>query len=163
MKMRLKTLIKGMIPPLLYEALRAPKPFIISSYPTWDKTRLHCTGYDSDSIIQKVKDAALQVKAGKAAFERDSILFYDSTYPLPLLAGLLRVALANEGKLRVLDFGGSLGSTYYWIKPLLSGIKELRWNIIEQKKFVDIGKEMFENNELVFYYSIDECLKIENS
>jgi len=165
MKTRLKNLIKGLVPPLIFEAIRMKlkrsNPFIISPYSSWDETRSHCTGYDSDLIINKVRDAALQVKAGEASFERDSVLFYENQYPFPLLAGLLRLALVNAGNLSVLDFGGSLGSTYYQTKPFFSGIKRLRWNIVEQKKFVDIGKEMFEDNMLAFYYSIDECLKFE--
>jgi len=73
----------------------------------------------------------------------------------------LRVWLLNSGALNVLDFGGFLGSSYYKCRGFLTGVKTLRWNIIEQEKFVDCGKEMFENSELSFYYSIEECLESE--
>lgn len=59
----------------------------------------------------------------------------------------------------MLDFGGSLGSSYFQNRSFLSGIKNLKWCIVEQKHFVESGKENFENNQLKFYYTVEECLK----
>ena len=56
-----------------------------------------------------------------------------STIQYPLLAALLRVAAANNGRLSILDFGGSLGSSYFQSRAFLSPCAELRWNVIEQR------------------------------
>ncbi len=58
----------------------------------------------------------------------------------------------------VLDFGGSLGTSYHQCLSFLPELKPLRWSIVEQPKFVECGKEFFETEELKFYYNIDECL-----
>ena len=122
------------------------------------EAKLQCTGYDSDSILEKCKTSLLKVKNGEAAYERDSVLFDEIQYSWGLLAGLQKAALENEGKLCVLDFGGSLGSTYYQNKEFLNSVKQLQWCIVEQSHFVDFGKLYFENEQLKFYYTIEECL-----
>jgi putative methyltransferase (TIGR04325 family) len=163
MKRKIKAVIKGLTPPLIWEFFRLMKnnQFTISPYSTWEEALRHYNGYDADLILDKVKKAALQVKEGKAIYEKDSILFEKIRYPFPVLAALLRVALLNSGALNILDFGGSLGSSYYQCRGFLTGVEKLRWNIVEQKNFVDCGKEMFENSEVSFYYSIEECLQFE--
>lgn len=127
-------------------------------YSTWEDAQKNSTGYDSDLILNKVKESLLKVKEGKAAYERDSVLFYHIEYSYPLLCGLLRVAAENGGYLNVLDFGGSLGSSYFQNRVFLSGLKKLKWNIVEQEKFVRVGKDYFEDKSLHFYNTIDECL-----
>ena len=47
----------------------------------------------------------------------------------------------NNDKLNVLDFGGSFGTTYYQNRKFLKHIKKVEWNIIEQKKIVQIAKK----------------------
>ena len=58
----------------------------------------------------------------------------------------------------MIDFGGSLGSTYYQNIDFLQGL-DIEWCIVEQKHFVDCGKELFENEQVKFYYSIEEALQ----
>ncbi|MCX7953795.1 MAG: methyltransferase, TIGR04325 family [Bacteroidales bacterium] len=128
------------------------------NYVSWQEALANSTGYDSEIILNKVKEAALKVKNKQAAYERDGVLFYIKDYPFPLLSGLLRIASIYSGKLNVLDFGGSLGSTYFQCRDFFHGLKEIQWNVVEQENFVKVGKELFENNELKFFYSIDECL-----
>lgn len=159
-----KVLIKGLTPPLIWEALRIIRKKNISFsgiYSTWDAALKDSSGYDAPLILDKVKDALFKVKKGEAVCERDSVLFDKVQYSFPVLAGLLRIALANQGRLNVLDFGGSLGSSYFQHRGFLTNVKELSWSIVEQKNFVKCGKELFENHELKFYYTIDECLRFQ--
>jgi len=104
----------------------------------------------------------MKVKRGEAAYERDSVLFDEIQNNWPLLAGLFRAANENEGKLCVLDFGGSLGSVFYQNKEFLESLKSIQWCIVEQVNFVDLGKIYFEDERLKFYKTIDECLKKHN-
>jgi len=140
----------------LYETFSHDQWFT-GNYSSWDEAQRKTTGYDSDIIVNKVKESLLKVKEGKVVYERDSVLFDKIHYSFPLLSGLLRAAVENNGCLSVLDFGGSLGSSYYQNKGFLSGIKNLHWSIVEQEKFVNAGKAFFEDDSLKFYFSIDEC------
>lgn len=97
----------------------------------------------------------LKVKNGEAVYKRDSVLLDKIHCSFPVLAGLLATVFANKGNLSVLDFGGSLASSYYQCRGFLSDLKSLRRSIVEQPKFLECGKELFESEELKFYYDID--------
>lgn len=131
----------------------------VGNFETWQEAREQTTGYDSALILEKIKKALLKIKNKEAAYERDSVLFDKIEYSWPVLAGLLRCATENEGKLHVIDFGGSLGSSYYQNRNFLSGLKEFSWSIVEQKHFVACGKENFEDDVLKFFETIDLCFK----
>ncbi len=127
-------------------------------YSHWSGALASCSGYDVAIILEKVKESLLKVKAASAVYERDSGLFDTIQYSWPLLAGLLRAASTNNNRLSVLDFGGSLGSSYYQNKDFLSVLDDLRWCVVEQKHFVECGKQYFEDENLRFYYDIPSCL-----
>jgi len=134
---------------------------ITGPFQSWRKAVQASTGYDSDLILEKTKNALLKVKNREAVYERDSVLFNKIQYSWPLLAGLMWAAAQSEGRLNVLDFGGSLGSTYYQNKIFIDALPEVRWNIIEQPKHVSVGRELFENDKLKFFSTIEEY-SIEN-
>jgi len=127
-------------------------------YRSWDEAMAESTGYDSGIILEKTKVSLLKVKNGEAVYERDSVLFDKIQYAWPLLAGLMWVAARCEGSLNVLDFGGSLGSSYFQNRVFLSALPNVRWNIIEQSNYVEIGKVYFEDDHLRFYAGITDCL-----
>ncbi|MFC1621052.1 methyltransferase, TIGR04325 family [Candidatus Omnitrophota bacterium] len=131
----------------------------LGDYKTWEEAKDASTGYDNPVIFKKVKDAALKVKNGQAVYERDSVLFERTEHSYPLLAALMRVAADKNGKLDILDFGGSLGSSYFQNKVFLESLKEVHWGIVEQKHFVECGKRYFEDDKLRFYESIEACLE----
>ena len=127
-------------------------------YRRWDEAMAVSTGYASEIILEKTKTALLKVKNGEAVYERDSVLFDEIEYAWPLLAGLMWVAAKSGGKLNVLDFGGSLGSTYFQNRAFLRHLPDVQWNIVEQPQQVKTGKECFEDKRLRFYLSIKDCL-----
>ena len=127
-------------------------------YEDWESASNAATGYDADIILQKVKDATLEVIAGRATFERDSVLFNEAQHSFPMLAGLLRAAVENKGQLSVLDFGGSLGSSYFQSREFLSVVNSLNWAVVEQPHFVRCGREFIESEQLKFYFDIDDVL-----
>lgn len=129
------------------------------AFDSWEAAQLRSNGYNADNILQKVLAASLRVKEGDALFERDSVLFYEKEYCWELLAALTWIAAQHDGSLNIIDFGGSLGSTYYQNRSFLDSLKCLQWNIVEQPSFVQKGQQSFENESLRFYRSIDECLR----
>jgi putative methyltransferase (TIGR04325 family) len=156
----MKSVLKQILPPVLIQAL---KPSIkygwFGDYSSWEEAEKNCSGYDSDLIFNKIQKAVLSVQTGEAKFERDGTLFYKEEYNWQLVAALLMAASSNQGVLYVTDFGGSLGSSYFQHKKLLSFLEEIKWCVIEQKHFVDFGKKHLELNEFIFCNNIQDCLK----
>ncbi len=128
------------------------------TYTSWADAQKASTGYDADNILTAVKEASLKVTRGQAVYERDSVLFDEVHYSWPLLAALLWVATQSRNGLSVIDFGGSLGSTYRQNIAFLSHLPELTWSVVEQENFVHCGRTTFADEHLRFYCTIDECL-----
>jgi putative methyltransferase (TIGR04325 family) len=126
-------------------------------YLSWDQAARKAQGYDAAAILEQVYQATLAVRDGRAAFERDGVLFSEPDFPYPLLAGLLRVAALDGGHLDVLDFGGALGSSYFQCRPWLSDLKALRWRVVEQPNYVKLGRERLADGILGFIEHIEEC------
>ena len=143
----------------LYHLYNFKKYGWFGDYKTWEEVENVSRGYDAIEIIQKVRDSTLKVKNGKAIYERDSVIFDEIQYSWPILAGLMFASTIHGRALKVLDFGGSLGTTYYQNKKFLDKLQDVSWNIVEQKHFVDIGKTDFEDKKLKFYYDIESCMK----
>ncbi|MFN7085988.1 MAG: methyltransferase, TIGR04325 family [Burkholderiales bacterium] len=150
------------MPPALIERL---KPllrtgiYFTGNYPDWESASTHASGYDSGLILERVRQALLQVKSGAAVFERDSVLFDEVQHSFPVLAGLLRAAAENGQRLSVLDFGGSLGSSYFQCIDFLRVLSQVSWNVVEQAHFVRCGREDFESPQLRFFHTMAECLE----
>ena len=159
--MSIKTIAKDWLPPAVVRALRSRRNRgrrFQGNYATWEAAAAQCTGYDAEPILAKVLEATLKVKRGEAAYERDSVLFDEIEYAWPVTAALMWAAAQNAGKLDVLDFGGSLGSSYFQNRALLANLPQVRWSVIEQAHYVQAGREHIQDDTLRFYSSIDGCL-----
>ena len=128
------------------------------NFPDWESAKRRTKGYDDGLILEKVKRVLLKVKNGQAVYERDSVLFDEIEYSWEVLAGLMWIAAQNKGSLHIIDFGGSLGSTYFQNKLFLDTLESVSWHIVEQGNFVEEGIKSFEDDRLKFHYSIDECI-----
>ncbi len=157
----LKALARDWLPPILVRWIRQVRGGGIrfeGDFATWEEASASCTGYDAKDILAKVLDATLKVKCGEAAYERDSVLFNEIEYAWPILAGLMWAAARNSGRLNVLDFGGSLGSSYFQNLKFLLTLPEVKWNVVEQAHYVEAGRNHIQNDQLRFYKTIVECL-----
>jgi putative methyltransferase (TIGR04325 family) len=156
----MKKVLKKVIPKTVIGLFRKPPvpSGWFGNYDTWEAAKKNCTGYSDSSILEKVKSSVLKVKNGEAVYERDSVVFDKIEYSQPLLDAFISIAKEQNGVLHITDFGGSLGSSYFQNKPFLKELKKLKWNIVEQKHFVDCGKKFIQENELHFYYSIEKSL-----
>jgi putative methyltransferase (TIGR04325 family) len=159
--MGIRSRIKQWLPP---EPMARLKPWIgdgirfLGDFPDWEAARKRSTGYDSAVILERVSEAMRQVAGGEAKYERDSVLFDEPQISYPVLSGLLAAAVKSEGHLKVLDFGGSLGSAYFQYRNLLSPVRSLTWAVVEQEHFVDHGKQHFQTADLRFHHTIAECV-----
>ena len=165
-RQRLTGMAKDWLPPVLARQLHRPSrqgEWITFEGPfaTWAEAAKHSSGYDGAQILQRVIAATLKVKNGEAVFERDSVLFDEIQYAWPVTAGLLWAAARESGRLSVLDFGGSLGSSYFQNRKFLEGLQSVRWSVVEQAHFVEAGREHIQDERLVFYPTIAECVAVE--
>jgi putative methyltransferase (TIGR04325 family) len=160
----IKKIIKGLIPPLIYSILKQYLRLGIiwsGDYKTWEEAKKLSIGYEDKAILEKVKEATLKVKKGEAVYERNGVIFDEIQYSWPLLAGLMLVAAQNSGRLSVLDFGGSLGTTFFQNRKFLNLLQNVSWNIVEQPHFVKEGKLYFQDEKLKFYEDIKTCVENE--
>jgi putative methyltransferase (TIGR04325 family) len=131
-------------------------------YPDWETARRHSTGYDAPEIRDRVLESMNKIKTGQAVFERDSVLLDRPEYPWPVIASLLWIACQKGNRLNIVDFGGSLGSSYFQSRRFLSHLEACRWSIVEQKHFVETGQRYFEDHHLLFYDDLDACIAAEH-
>ena len=126
-------------------------------YPNWEAAARRGEGYDAQAILAKSRETTQMARSGAAAEARDGVALSHAADRYPMLTGLLRAAALNEGRLRVLDFGGALGGTYFACRPFLKGLAEVRWDVVEQPNFAECGREFFADDVLAFFSSLDEA------
>jgi len=56
---------------------------------------------------------------------------------MPLSLPCCILAVKNGNKLNVVDFGGSLGSTWFQVRDFISSEIEVSWSIAEQVVYVE--------------------------
>lgn len=127
------------------------------NYKSWEIAKSKCNGYEEKNILDKVISNSLKVKNGEIPFERDSVPFDKKIYSFPVLAALMWIAGQKNNKLTVLDFGGSLGTSYYLNSFFLNSLSEINWCIVEQAHFVEAGNKYFADEKLHFFDSISDC------
>jgi putative methyltransferase (TIGR04325 family) len=155
-----KARLRDWIPPIVVRFVRNSARSGIrfqGGFADWDQAREASGGYDDSAILEKVKQATLRVKRGEAAYERDSIVFASIEYSWPLLAGLMWAAARDKGRISVLDFGGSLGSSYFQNREFLSALRNANWGVVEQPHYVSCGSKYIGNEQLRFFNTIEEC------
>lgn len=127
-------------------------------YKKWGSLTALSGGYEAEAILDKTKNALLKVKNGQAVYERDSVLFDKKIYPYSVISALLYTAVECGNQLNVLDFGGSLGSTYYQVRDVIPPAVQLYWSVVEQENYVRCGQQFFEDEILKFHFTIEESM-----
>jgi len=168
-------LVRGLMPPLFWNFGKRKLPGLVRAlgghythirfegdYASYEDARRASEGYDAPAILAKTREALLKVKRGESRWERDAMVSDSEEMPWPLLACLTRIAaVKGVPEIRVLDFGGSLGSTYFWCRPFLAPEIRVRWHVVEQTEHVTVGRKDFQNDELRFEYKIEDMLASE--
>lgn len=153
-----KSFLRRLAPPIAVDVLlrRPPSLRFSGNYPSWKEAREASAGYDGQTIHDVVLAGARAVRDGRAAFERDGVTFAVPEFVWPVAAALLGEAAKAKGRLRVLDFGGSLGSFYFQHRRLFRGL-DVRWAIVEQPAFVETGEREFADECLSFHTNIRQA------
>lgn len=156
---RVRRLARDLLPPALARALTGtPSGTLVfeDGFADWAGAQRAAGGYDAAAILAQVRAATDEVVAGRAAMERDGVLFDHVEVRWPVAGPLLWQAARHGGSLRVLDFGGSLGSTYRQLSALLAGL-DVRWAVVEQPSFVEAGAA-YADGRLAFYRTIADAV-----
>lgn len=127
------------------------------NHATWSAAVTASSGYAAGAILDRVLQSTLAVQRGEAQFERDGVLFFEPESDEPLMAALDEVRRTGGGGLRVLDFGGSLGSTYWRLRDQLPAGADLVWDVVEQPGFVEAGRRHLGGERLRFFYAVGEA------
>jgi len=163
LKSRVKKYLKLLLPPglsILYRGFRSRKndPVVWQgNFPDWDTAKKRSAGYENPLILEKTKNAILKVKNGDAAGERDSVLLGRVEYCWPVLTYLLKIALENNNQLDIIDFGGSLGSSYFQNRGMIPANVKLSWNVVEQPDYIGVGNHEIADENLKFFSSVKEA------
>ena len=169
----LKDIARALTPPLLWRGLsslsyvrrkREPRSAPVEygwfgDYSSWAEAAGQASGYNANHILANVELAALKVKRGECVFERDASCHYEQFFNWPLLASFFYCACQTNGCLRVLDFGGALGSTYMQYRAEWKGLQSLEWSVVEQPHYVLSGKKHFEDQTLRFYKTVEDAIR----
>ena len=148
---RLRRAVQGLWRGVLPGAFRAGvnrlrgRHLVRGDFACWADARKAARGYDDGAILGRVRAATCLTMEGRVSFERDGITF---GAPEPDEALLRRLqAIAGEragGGLRVLEFGGSLGSLYWRHRFFFPRSLALAWDVVEQPAFVEVGRREVE-------------------
>jgi putative methyltransferase (TIGR04325 family) len=160
--MTLRARVRRSLPPALTDALQSAvgrHSTFRGPFATWDLAKAQAQGYETSRILKTVAAATEKVVSGAARYERDGVVFDRIDYSYPVLAALLKAACMSKGTLRVLDFGGSLGSSYRECRPFLDGaVDRLDWRIVEQGHYVEYGSKRLRTEELSFHESVADAV-----
>lgn len=141
-------------PPLIWRLARRlwQDQELEGPFASWDIASSRATGWDNPRFAELALAAALQVKDGKAAFERDSRT-HDRIVYAPIILAALLLAQAQYRRLNVIDFGGSLGSAYFQHLNLIRSLPgvPVSWNVVERPPLAKIGAARFQTAELRFH------------
>ena len=162
---QIKKFIKLLVPPVIINIKRRffskkTKYGWSGDYKSWNDAVADSTGYNTMSILEKVKTSTLILRDNPGLFEYDTILTESTDYNWHMLTFLLLISKENNNNLIIVDYGGGLGNIYYQYRKFLTGTN-IRWNIVEQSIFVGEGNKNFANSELKFFNTIEECLENE--
>jgi len=157
--MSFKQTLKRFCPPILLDSIRKIMGSDIrwsGQYDSWQQAQQACSGYDHEAILTQVKQATLNVVNGKAAAERDGINFTEPHYHWPLLSCLQLAYAKKQAPISIVDLGGSLGTHYFQVQPILPVKSIARWTIVEQPHFVECGQQVFQTDVLQFVGAREE-------
>lgn len=154
--LRFSSLARTITPPIVADCIsscldrfRSNRIRFTGNFLTWSEALEDSAGYNDEEILSRVLDAATAVREGRAAYERDSVLFHEPEYVWPVVSCLNLAAASNHGRLNVVDYGGSLGSFYFQHRVFLERFDTF-WTVVEQPHFVRVGTKDFTTDRLRF-------------
>lgn len=161
MKSTGKAFLRAMIPETWRRAWRRRYGWrwFRGDYSRWEDALADSRGYDDPAGLERVIAAARTVRRTEGSWDRDGEVFRSPTYHLPLLNALQAVA-REQSHLKVVDFGGGLGSTWWQHRQALVTCP-VRWRVVEQAALVAAGQREFKDEALSFHETLSDAVREE--
>jgi putative methyltransferase (TIGR04325 family) len=150
--MSIRTVIKNLLPPIITSLIQNKKrKSIYGDFSTWNEAEKAGGKYapNMEVLVERYKLYRANKPRVYNKYPTNEIWAWCT------LSGLQLAARENDNCLKVLDFGGSLGSTYFQLRDYLSSIATLKWCVVEQEPCANAGKLHFEDDKLKFFDSLD--------
>jgi putative methyltransferase (TIGR04325 family) len=128
-------------------------------FKNWQTAQNQCESYGSDRVLSILADAGVAVEKGAGMFERDGKIYKHYSENFQLVSALKHVSSA-KGCFQVLDFGGAFGNNYRQNRWFLPNSTDYIWCVVEQERFVETGRRLFQNEKLKFETTIPEAIKL---
>jgi putative methyltransferase (TIGR04325 family) len=166
-----KQILRSITPPILWASMHALKSSFGNQHPTrswfegpipsWAEAIMRSDGWDAAVITSKTLESALQVRDGLAEFERDGVVQRTIVYSNAILTGIIFALSSGSKHLRVIDFGGGLGTGYFQNRKILQHLPSvsISWHVVERPDLATLGSQHFERPDLHF----SPCLDVINA
>jgi putative methyltransferase (TIGR04325 family) len=152
-------MLSSLIPPLLHPPLLrlrrlasrwTPAPPVVS-FGSYAEALRACAnaGYEHDQLVRTIVEKT-RIHRGKIASD-PPVADYAQTR---LLLALV-LAGAGERPVRVIDFGGAAGATYFAARALLRDSPPLLWSVVETTAMAQAAERVLGTEELRFFDDID--------
>ena len=158
---KVKKLVRRWLPQGVRDALNRLFGYAIyfrGVFDDWQSAQADAGGYSEDLLVKRLCTAAREVREGNAAWEQDGMVWDHIPSDMPTFAAMARVALAQGGRISVLDFGGGLGCGYFQCRAFLPDSTFRSWAVVEQPKLVNFGAKEISRDALRFFHSIQDAL-----
>ena len=138
------------------KARLASNTCFVGPFKSWSDAKAETSGYESKDLLEKIVTKSKDARS-KNLFERDSFILDKPEHDFALMVYLYKT-LAKEGSVRILDFGGGCGSTYFNNLDLFKEVSDkIEWLIVEQEDLVKLASGQFP--PIKFENSLLEALK----
>jgi putative methyltransferase (TIGR04325 family) len=147
MDARLRSLVKGLAPPLLVDMVRGGHRFVWEGvYAHLRDVPSHHASYDHGERIREMAAEVTglldQVKAGRKPWMRHEIF-----------STVAAIARSTVGRLRVVDFGGGPGIGFVKLLATLPTATELNYHIVDLPGICEEGRRIFAGDDRIQFHT----------
>lgn len=100
-----------------------------------------------------IENSLKKIYALREIAEKENIIPEVTRYRESILPVVASMAYNEKGEIKILDFGGSLGFTYYQVIQSLPSAENFEFHIVENEAVCEAGREFFKQNEKIIFYS----------
>ena len=124
-------------------------------YSSFSEVPVTGPGFDGEAWVN---NSLNKIRTLREDAEKNTPLPPPSNYREGLLPLLAALVYSEQKELRILDFGGGIGFTYYQTLYALPRTRGLEYHIVEQETVCQAGREFFiqEADRLFFHVALEE-------